>query len=165
MAKFIEVHKDGEPRLVNLDLVEDIWPTVNGAQIYFAFALPDCATQDFVTVDESYDELKRLVLGGGKHGSMGRRLIDADTLSGKIKEYGKAAVDAGNLSLDTVDATVEILRIIGNAPTVDAVPVVRCRECKHSYESISGRFCSMGPCVDCIVPEGFFCSYGERKED
>ena len=64
MAKFIEVHKDGEPRLVNLDRVEDIWPTVNGAQIYFAWVLPDCATQDFVTVDESYDELKRLILGG-----------------------------------------------------------------------------------------------------
>lgn len=64
MAKFIEVHKDGEPRLVNLDWVEDIWPTVNGAQIYFAWELPDCATQDFVTVDESYEELKRLILGG-----------------------------------------------------------------------------------------------------
>lgn len=38
-------------------------------------------------------------------------------------------------------------------------------ECKHSYESVSGLFCTMGPCVDCIVPEGFFCSYGERKED
>lgn len=55
--------------------------------------------------------------------------------------------------------------ILDAAPTVDAVPVVRCRECKHSYESISGRFCSMGPCVDCIVPEDFYCSYGEREED
>lgn len=64
MAKFIEVHQNGEPRLVNLAWVEDIWPTDNGAQVYFAFALPDCETQDFVTVDESYDELKRLVLGG-----------------------------------------------------------------------------------------------------
>ena len=68
MAKFIEVRKDGEPRLVNLDWVEDIWQTVNGAQIYFAWTIPDCATQDFVTTDESYDELKRLILGGGAHG-------------------------------------------------------------------------------------------------
>lgn len=68
MAKFIEVHKDGEPRLVNLDWVEDIWPTVNGAQIYFAGVLPAFETQDFVTTDESYEELKRLILGGGKHG-------------------------------------------------------------------------------------------------
>ena len=69
MSKFIEVHKDGEPRLVNLDWVEDIWPTVNGAQIYFALVLPDGATQDFVTTDENYDKLKRLILGGGKHGA------------------------------------------------------------------------------------------------
>lgn len=64
MAKFIEVHQLGEPRLVNLDWVQDIWPTVNGAQIYFAWVLPDCATQDLVNTDESYDELKRLILGG-----------------------------------------------------------------------------------------------------
>lgn len=50
-------------------------------------------------------------------------------------------------------------------PVADVAPVVRCRECKHSYDDISGLCCTMGPCVDCIVPEGFFCSYGERKED
>lgn len=27
MADFIEVHQQGKPRLVNLDWVEDIWPT------------------------------------------------------------------------------------------------------------------------------------------
>lgn len=69
MTKFIEVHQQGKPGLVNLDWVQDIWPTVNGAQIYFAWVLPDFTTQDFVTTDESYDELKRLILGGGKHGS------------------------------------------------------------------------------------------------
>lgn len=69
MAEYIEVHMDGEPRLVNLDWVEDIWPTVNGAQIYFAWVVPGFDTQDFATVDESYDELKRLILGGGTHGS------------------------------------------------------------------------------------------------
>lgn len=69
MADFIEVHMDGEPRLVNLDMVQDIWPTVNGAQIYLAWVIPDCATQDFVTTDESYDEIKHLILGGGAHGT------------------------------------------------------------------------------------------------
>lgn len=55
MADFIEVHQQGKPRLVNLDWVEDIWPTENGTQIYFAFA------QDFSTVDESYDKIKRII--------------------------------------------------------------------------------------------------------
>lgn len=45
----------------------------------------------------------------------------------------------------------------------ETVPVVRCRECKYSYEVISGRCCSHGPCVDCFVPDDFFCSLGERR--
>jgi hypothetical protein len=60
MADFIEVHRQGKPRLVNLDWVEDIWPTENGAQIYFAVTSPDDASQDFITTDESYDKIKRI---------------------------------------------------------------------------------------------------------
>lgn len=48
-------------------------------------------------------------------------------------------------------------------PTVDAVPVVRCRECKYSYEDISGRCCSHGPCVDWVVLDDSFCGQGERR--
>ena len=49
------------------------------------------------------------------------------------------------------------LRCIEQAPTVDAVPVVRCRECKH-----------LGFCGDATNLEvmGFYgyCSRGQRKE-
>lgn len=61
MADFIEVHLQGKPRLVNLDWVEDIWPTENGTQIYFAFTSPDDTSQDFITIDESYDKIKSIV--------------------------------------------------------------------------------------------------------
>lgn len=61
MADFIEVHQLGKPRLVNLDWVEEIWPTENGTQIYFAFTCPDATSQDFITADESYDEIKRII--------------------------------------------------------------------------------------------------------
>lgn len=86
---------------------------------------------------------------------MGQRLIDAEAL--------RREIDCCDFDSQTDKLT--ICQQISEAPTVDAVPVVRCRECKYSYESISGRSCTMGPCVDCIVPEGFFCSYGEREED
>lgn len=66
MAKFIEVHCNGTPRLLNLGMIEEIYPVLNSSQIYFIYTSP--GEQDFVTVDESYDELKRLILGGGKHG-------------------------------------------------------------------------------------------------
>lgn len=61
MADFIEVHQQGKPRLVNLDWVEDIWPTENGTQIYFAFTRPDATAQDLSAVDESYDKIKRII--------------------------------------------------------------------------------------------------------
>lgn len=61
MADFIEVHQQGKPRLVNLAWVEDVLPTENGTQIYFAFNSPDATSQDFITTDESYDEIKRII--------------------------------------------------------------------------------------------------------
>lgn len=87
------------------------------------------------------------------------RLIDGDKLFDVIDGKVPAPYE------DSREAKEECLREISEAPTIDAVPVVRCRECRHSYESVSGLCCTMGPCVDCIVPEGFFCSHGERKED
>ena len=54
---------------------------------------------------------------------------------------------------------------IWKAPAADVVPVVRCKDCKHSYEDIGGRTCSHGVCVDCIVPDDFCCAYGKREEN
>lgn len=45
----------------------------------------------------------------------------------------------------------------------DIVDVVRCADCTHSYETFAGLICSHGVCVDCIVRDDFYCSYGERK--
>lgn len=58
---------------------------------------------------------------------------------------------------------------ITHAPTIDAVHVVRCKDCRYYYHSVSsfrdGRCAHFGnfdgdPCVDLNA----FCSYGERKE-
>ena len=57
------------------------------------------------------------------------------------------------------------VEVAEEAPTIDAVPVVRCKDCKHgSLFSVKKRF------VDCpyydnqIVDFDHYCSYGERKE-
>lgn len=42
-------------------------------------------------------------------------------------------------------------------------PVVHCKDCKHSWQDIDGLCCSHGVCVDCTVPEDFFCAYRERR--
>ena len=47
--------------------------------------------------------------------------------------------------------------------SVDAVPVVRCKGCKYSYEDLRGLYCSYGPCEGYNVPDDFFCKCGERS--
>lgn len=79
------------------------------------------------------------------------RLIDADKLE-KQEYWGNERC------FDYVDA-----EDIDNAPTVDAVPVVRCKDCKHSWEDLGGLTCSHGVCVDCVVLGDFYCANGERK--
>ena len=77
------------------------------------------------------------------------RLIDADAL---IKEaYAEGAYGY-------VDA-----KQIADAPTVDAMPVVRCKDCIYSYEELGFIHCTFGPYGDCSVPSQFYCAEGKRK--
>ena len=56
----------------------------------------------------------------------------------------------------------EFVRFLKKQPTVDAVPVVRCRECKYHHDR-GTHFCdALG--MDCPDDSEFFCSYGKRKE-
>ena len=71
-----------------------------------------------------------------------KRLIDANAL---IKD---ANADG---AYGYVDA-----KQIADAPTVDAVEVVRCKDCKHRY---SDSWCEY---VD--DDDNFYCAIGERKE-
>ena len=67
----------------------------------------------------------------------------------------------------------DVIMMIKTAPTVDAVPVVRCRECKHwkpSGSKAGNSFSDMeyiGGCefTNYCRRESDFCSYGNRKED
>jgi hypothetical protein len=59
-------------------------------------------------------------------------------------------------------------RMFDSLPTIDAVPVVRCRECQHCKETVDykgpGLFCSIwGREWQRVQPDDF-CSYGQRKE-
>lgn len=59
---------------------------------------------------------------------------------------------------------------IANFPTTDAVPVVRCKDCKY-YGSVqepchgrTQRFCRLHKGL-VVVNTDTYCSYGERKDD
>lgn len=97
------------------------------------------------------------------------RLIDADNaLKAFAAEYRKTKelIDSGESHLDNLaEGFTEAAHIVKYiATTVDAVPVVRCKDCKHSWEDLGGLTCSHGVCVDCVVLGDFYCANGERKE-
>ena len=52
------------------------------------------------------------------------------------------------------------------APTIDAVPVVRCKECKHWRKDFAGCTEFVGRCdyANYMIGENGYCLYGERKE-
>ena len=88
------------------------------------------------------------------------RLIDADELA---KKWTIASPEPYN-----TDA-VELLDSIREATTVDAVPVVRCKDCKHKgwvQEPCHGKSVDYCKVWDCTLRnlETTFCSYGERKD-
>ena len=86
-----------------------------------------------------------------------KRLVDADAFLEKMKRT--------NRYFDVVFDVEEM-------PTVDAVEVVRCRECQHwkpSGSKAGNSFSDMeyiGGCefTNYYRTESDFCSYGERKE-
>ena len=87
------------------------------------------------------------------------RLIDADELLESSDVFIVHTKEYGSIEVISVDA-------VGDAPTVDAVPAVRCRECKHrKYDDIFGTlWCNRDSCTK-RVKQDDFCSYGNRKED
>ena len=79
------------------------------------------------------------------------------------------------MRLVDLDAVIDCLEVewgyegiredLYSLPVVDAVPVVRCKDCEYSYDDISGMCCSHGVCADCEVPPNFYCAYGKRRAE
>lgn len=63
------------------------------------------------------------------------------------------------------DAASMAERVIDRQPTVDAVPVVRCRECKYRFKN-NGHSKDGCPIIDANIwmDDDDFCSHGEREE-
>ena len=97
------------------------------------------------------------------------RLIDADNaLKAFAVEYKetKELIDSGEAHLDNLaEGFTEAAHIIKYIATiVDAVPVVRCRDCKY-YDRGECYHPRHGRHLQSICQEDDdFCSYGERKD-
>ena len=91
------------------------------------------------------------------------RLVDADAMRQDWLENGENEyVYDTNAVLDSIDAQ----------PTIDAVHVVRCKDCKSCLKESAMTFTRNGEhiilyhCDDLgrLVRANDFCSYGERKD-
>lgn len=81
------------------------------------------------------------------------RYIDADELKRNHMFYHEA---------DNRSYAEE--RDIDETPTVDAVPVVRCKDCKHHEDEEMGMvYCPH--IVGSWVAEDFYCADGERRSE
>ena len=98
------------------------------------------------------------------------RMIDADALQNILLTIATALEhEYGSLG----GAVSGCMKHIDNAPTIDAVPVVRCRECKHwkpTGSKAGNSFSDMeyiGGCefTNYCRRESDLCSYGEKRRD
>ncbi len=89
------------------------------------------------------------------------RLIDADAL--KKKAQWMEMPDRQGINFDVCAVSVSSIDL---APAIDAVPVVRCKDCKH-YENHRLKVyenCVRNERYIPMLPDDF-CSYGERRSD
>lgn len=80
------------------------------------------------------------------------RLVDPSQVGKLMKYYGFSAPDM------TITEFVE-----DELTDISAVPVVRCRECRHYKPEEYFSPCTLPQGLECAKPDDF-CSYGQRKE-
>ena len=84
------------------------------------------------------------------------RLIDADALF----PYGAVPYEKDGFA--TAD---KLYGIIKDAPTIDAVPAVRCKDCKHFTDGMAIGMCKRNPLNPILpMPYNNYCGFGERKD-
>ena len=101
-----------------------------------------------------------MIMENGSERVEAMRLIDADELSKEGFHLERVYQnDAQSMILET--------KYLEDVPTVDAVPVVRCGECKHyrdgDQEHPDCGYCKRLICGT-VVPD-YYCADGERKDD
>ena len=89
------------------------------------------------------------------------RLIDADALEGRILMDAPGFMDGG--SEITKAFILAMIKTRSVTPTVDVIPVVRCKDCKHKEESVSPSWEAWCNRLHCGCDLDWFCADGEQK--
>lgn len=88
---------------------------------------------------------------------MGHRLIDAD----------EAIINFGFEWDDISPTRDEFVAFLKKQQTIDAIPVVRCYECKRWKKDVEGCTEFVGRCAyaNYMIGANGYCLYGEREEN
>lgn len=99
------------------------------------------------------------------------RLIDADEMAiNESEAYMNAQLKVTDKADRMVNEVVhkKIQMLIADTPTVDAVEVVRCKNCKHhrwEQEPCHGKTIHYCLAINRQVQKDFFCANGERRSN
>lgn len=100
---------------------------------------------------------------------MKQRLIDANAYAAELwklrREY--QMLDDTHTADKIMHGIFRAEQALKDAPTIDAVPVVRCRECQwycanNDYDDYYDGYCVKN---DICVEEDFFCADGDREKE
>ena len=89
------------------------------------------------------------------------RLIDIDRLCNDLAKRWSIADKKKEDLIRAVMADV-VTPIVVSQPTVDAIEVVRCRDCKWRDDQKEAT--KWMPCRALVTPNDFYCASGERKD-
>lgn len=92
------------------------------------------------------------------------RYIDADALIEYLKKMWGRWDEDDWYEAQSKDAMKDDIEIVNKQPTVDAVPVVRCKECKNLGNNDGYYFCNAIGLAFGDKPN-WFCADGERRND
>ena len=90
---------------------------------------------------------------------------DLISKSALMKEFAEYVKPANNSVFERIPTWNDAVSLVGSQPYIDAVPVVRCKECVRRNKSAD-----LTDTVLCTwlhnltIPKDGFCSYGKRKE-
>lgn len=92
-----------------------------------------------------------------------KRLIDANFLDDRCRRQIAEEWNKKVAPVSWSEAYKEFLDDVWDAPTVDAVEVVRCKDCKHRADALDcGNYLCNRKMIGMVRPNDF-CSFGERK--
>ena len=90
------------------------------------------------------------------------RYIDADAYAAELWKLREnyQMLDDTHTADKIMHGIFRAEQVLKEQPTVDAVPVVRCRECRWRHDDSSTMWL---PCMEIKTSDDWFCADGERR--